>query len=153
TFTLEGRKLAVSFHVVGNSGSMTWHSKGMQTSYITSPNTGSHGADPGDVALPNSTTPWYFPDALDRMWPQDTSLVVAFGDSITDGTASTLNEDDRWPDYLFRRLRTAYGHRVTLVNEGIGGNRIISDAGGGGPSALSRLERDVFSLSGVSAIV
>src|SRR5438105_7748437 len=132
---------------------MTWHSKGMQTSYITHPGDGSHSNDLGDVAFPNSTTSWYFLDALDVMAPEDTFLVVAFGDSITDGTASTLNEDDRWPDDLFRRLRAAYGRSVTLVNEGIGGNRIVSDAGGGGPSALSRLDRDVFSLSGVGAVV
>ena len=153
TFVLEGRKLAVSFHVVGTSGPMTWHSKGMQTSYITNPGAGAHGGDLGDVAFPNSTTSWYFLDALDVMAPDDTSVVVAFGDSITDGTASTLNGDDRWPDDLFRRLRAAYGRRITLVDAGIGGNRIVTDAGAGGPPALSRLERDVFSLSAVSAIV
>jgi lysophospholipase L1-like esterase len=152
-FSLEGRKLAVSFHVVGTSGPMTWHSKGMQTSYITNPGTGSHGSDEGDAAFPNSTTSWYFLDALDVMAPADTFVVATFGDSITDGTASTLNGDDRWPDDLFRRLRAAFGSRVSLVNEGIGGNRIVSDAGAGGPSALSRLERDVFSLSGVGAVV
>jgi len=152
-FSLEGRKLAVSFHVVGTSGPMTWHSKGMQTSYVTNPGAGSHGKDQGDAAFPNSTTSWYFLDALDVMAPADTFVVATFGDSITDGTASTLNGDDRWPDVLFRRLRAAYGNRVSLVNEGIGGNRVVSDAGAGGPSALSRLERDVFSLSGVSAVV
>jgi lysophospholipase L1-like esterase len=150
---LEGHKLAVSFHVVGMSGPMTWHSKGMQTSYITSPGTGSHGADLGDVAFPNSTTSVYFLDALEVMAPEGTVAVVAFGDSITDGTASTLNEDDRWPDDLFRRLRAAYGQRISLVNAGIGGNRIVTDAGAGGPPALSRLERDIFSLGSVSAVV
>ena len=150
---LEGRKLSVSFHVVGMSGPMTWHSKGMQTSYITSPGTGSHGADLGDVAFPNSTTSVYFLDALEVMAPEGTVAVVAFGDSITDGTASTLNEDDRWPDDLFRRLRAAYGQRISLVNAGIGGNRIVTDAGAGGPPALSRLERDIFSLGSVSAVV
>ena len=152
-FSLEGRKLAVSFHVVGTSGPMTWHSKAVQTSYVTNPGAGSHSNDQGDAAFPNSTTSWYFLDALDVMAPADTFVVATFGDSITDGTASTLNGDDRWPDVLFRRLRAAYGNRVSLVNEGIGGNRVVSDAGAGGPSALSRLERDVFSLSGVSAVV
>jgi len=152
-FSLEGRKLAVSFHVVGTSGPMTWHSKGMQTSYITNPGAGSHSNDQGDAAFPNSTTSWYFLDALDVMAPADTFVVATFGDSITDGTASTLNGDDRWPDVLFRRLRAAYGNRISLVNEGIGGNRVVSDAGAGGPSALSRLERDVFNLSGISAVV
>jgi lysophospholipase L1-like esterase len=152
-FSIEGRKLAVSFHVVGTSGPMTWHSKGMQTSYVTNPTAGSHGSDEGDAAFPNSTTSWYFLDAVDVMAPADTFVVATFGDSITDGTASTLNGDDRWPDVLFRRLRAAYGNRVSLVNEGIGGNRVVSDAGAGGPSALSRLDRDVFSLSGIGAVV
>jgi lysophospholipase L1-like esterase len=132
---------------------MTWHSKGMQTSYITSPGAGSHSNDLGDVAFPNSTTSWYFLDALEVMAPEDTFAVVAFGDSITDGTASTLNADDRWPDDLFRRLRAAYGRRISLVDAGIGGNRIVTDAGAGGPPALSRLQRDIFSLSAVSAVV
>ena len=39
-------------------------------------------------------------------------VVACFGDSITDGTASTLNGDDRWPDVLSRRLHAAYGDRV-----------------------------------------
>jgi len=152
-FSLEGRKLAVSFHVVGTSGPMTWHSKALQTSYITNPGAGSHGNDEGDAAFPNSTTSWYFLDALDVMASADTIVVATFGDSITDGTGSTLNGDDRWPDVLFRRLRAAFGNRISLVNEGVGGNRVVTDAGAGGPSALSRLDRDVFSLSGITAVV
>ena len=30
--------------------------------------------------------------------------VVAFGDSITDGTRSTPDTNNRWPDHLARRL-------------------------------------------------
>jgi lysophospholipase L1-like esterase len=159
-FYLDGKKMAVSFHVVGTSGLMTWHAKSLQTSYVTGPGTGSHGADEGDEAFPNSTTSWYFLDVVEVKAPADTLLVVAFGDSITDGTASTLNGDDRWPDDLSRRLHAAYGNRVSVVNEGIGGNRIVTPAVytpqapfAGGPNALSRLERDVFSLGGVGAVV
>ena len=47
---------------------------------------------------------------------KDTSAIVAFGDSITDGTASTLNGDDRWPDVLSRRLHAAYGDRLSIVD-------------------------------------
>jgi lysophospholipase L1-like esterase len=159
-FSLDGKKLAVSFHVVGTSGLMTWHAKSLQTSYVTSPGTGSHGADEGDEAFLNSTTSWYFLDLVQVMAPSDTFVVVAFGDSITDGTASTLNGDDRWPDDLARRLHAAYGDRVVVVDEGIGGNRILSPVVytpqtpfSGGPRALDRLERDVFSLGGVGAVV
>ena len=157
---LDGRKLAVSFHVAGSTGPMTWHAKALQTSYVSGPGSGSHGAEESDAALPFTTTSWYFLDAIDVQGPQGTSTIVCFGDSITDGTGSTLNGDDRWPDVFARRLHAAYGPRFTVVNAGIGGNRITSPTPydpktpfAGGPPALDRLERDVLSLSGVSTII
>ncbi|MEP6916398.1 MAG: GDSL-type esterase/lipase family protein, partial [Acidobacteriota bacterium] len=157
---LAGRKLAVSFHAVGSTGPMTWHAKALTTSYLTAPGAGSHGAEAGDQAFPFTTTSWFFLDALDVIAPDETAVVACFGDSITDGTASTLNGDDRWPDVLSRRLHAAYGSRVSVVNAGIGGNRIVSPATyspaapfAGGPSALDRLDRDLLRLSGVSAVV
>jgi lysophospholipase L1-like esterase len=86
-------------------------------------------------------------------------LIVAFGDSITDGTASTINGDDRWPDVLSRRLHAAYADSVAVVDQGIGGNQVLGPADyatkpiAGGPSALSRLERDVVALPGVSTVI
>ena len=92
--------------------------------------------------------------------PDDARLIVAFGDSITDGTASTLNGDDRWPDVLSRRLHAAFGNRVAIVNAGIGGNRVVGPPEytpqkpfAGGPSAGMRLQRDVLDLSSVSAVI
>lgn len=157
---LEGRKLAVSFHVAGRSGPMTWHAKALQTSYLSRPGSRARTADEDDAAFPFTTTSWYFLDAVDVMAPANTVVVCAFGDSITDGTLSTLNGDDRWPDVLSRRLHAAYGNRVSVVNAGIGGNRILTPESypppkpfAGGPSALQRLDRDVFGLSGVTAVV
>lgn len=150
---LDGRKLAVSFHVVGTSGPMTWHSKALQTSYVTAPGAGSHGDNESDESFPYSTASWYFLDALVAWRPDDATAVVAFGDSITDGTGSTLNGDDRWPDVLARRLHFAYGNHVAVVNAGVGGNRILTDSPAGGPSAITRLQRDVLSLPGVSALI
>lgn len=157
-FFLEGKKLAVSFHVVGQSGPMTWHSKAVQTSYVSAPGAGSVGNLEDEAPFRFTTTSCYFIDAIEVMAAEDTAVVVAFGDSITDGTASTLNGDDRWPDVLARRLHAAYGNHVSLVNAGIGGNRVTGPTDplgstAGGPGALVRMERDVFSLSGVSAIV
>jgi lysophospholipase L1-like esterase len=157
---LPGRKLAISFHVVGDSGPMTWHAKGMTTSYVTNIGAGSVGEMEDDAAFPTSTTSWYFIDALDMMATAGTQLVVALGDSITDGTSSTINGDDRWPDVLARRLHAAYGDRVVLVDEGIGGNQIVGPAVydptnpvAGGPSAVERVSRDVLGLSGVTAVI
>lgn len=150
---LFGRKLAISFHVVGSSGLMSWHSKALQTNYITAPGAGSHSADESDEAFPYTSTSWYFLDAVDTRGVRNAITVVTLGDSITDGTGSTLNGDDRWPDVLGRRLLDAYGNQVAVANVGIGGNRILTDNAAGGPSALSRLERDVFGLSGVAAVI
>jgi lysophospholipase L1-like esterase len=157
---LVGRKLAVSFHVTGESGPMTWHAKALTTSFVTAPDVGAKGASEDEAEFPYPTASWFFLDAVDMMMPADTRLVVAFGDSITDGTASTMNGDDRWPDVLSRRLHRAFGNKIAVVNAGIGGNQVAGPAEysaakpfAGGPSAAARLERDVLSLSGVSAVI
>jgi lysophospholipase L1-like esterase len=106
-----------------------------------------------------SSTSWYFLDELEMTGSPATRVIVAFGDSITDGTASTLNGDDRWPDVFARRLHAASGNRFSVVNEGIGGNQVVGPTDyatkpiPGGPSALDRLQRDVISLPGVSAVI
>lgn len=153
---LRGRKLAVSFHVAGSSGPMTWHAKALQSSYVTLPGAGAKGSDLSEDAFPFATASWYFLDALDMSAPKGTGAIVAFGDSITDGTASTMNGDDRWPDILARRL----DGRWVVVNAGIGGNQVVGPKEyspqkpfAGGPSALQRLERDVLTLSGVKAVI
>jgi lysophospholipase L1-like esterase len=155
-----GRKLAISFHVVGASGPMTWHAKALTTSYLSAPGAGSHGAEGGENAFPYSTTSWFFVDAVDMLLTTPTHTIVAFGDSITDGTASTLNGDDRWPDVLSRRVHERLGTPFAVVNAGIGGNRVVGPESysasapfSGGPSALQRLDRDVLSLSNVSTVI
>jgi lysophospholipase L1-like esterase len=157
---LAGRKLAVSFHIAGASGPMTWHAKALTTSYLTPPGAGAQGQWEAEAPFALSTTSWYFLDAVEVKAPYTTRVVVAFGDSITDGTASTLNGDDRWPDVLSRRLHAKYGGGVAVVNAGIGGNQVVGPAEysaekpfAGGPAARDRLERDVLSLSGVSAVI
>ena len=153
---LRGRKLAVSFHVAGSSGPMTWHAKAMQSSYVTAPGAGSKGGDLSESAFPFASASWYFLDAVDMAAPKGLAAIVAFGDSITDGTASTMNGDDRWPDVLARRLNA----RWVVVNAGIGGNQVVGPSEyspqkpfAGGPSALQRLDRDVLTLSGVKAVI
>ena len=157
---LVGNRMAVSLHVAGESGPITWHAKALTTSYLTSPGSGSKGNTDGVLDFPFSTASWFFLDAVDMAAPEDTKVVVAFGDSITDGTASTLNGDDRWPDVLLQRLQQAGNANVSVVNAGIGGNQVVGPASytpqtpfAGGPSAADRLERDVLSLSGVTSLI
>ncbi len=86
-------------------------------------------------------------------------LVVAFGDSVTDGDSSKVDADHNWPSDLIRRLgKTPEGLRVAVVNEGIVGNRLLNDCflasvGCFGVSALARFDRDALALPGVTHIV
>jgi lysophospholipase L1-like esterase len=138
---------------------MTWHAKALTTSYLTGPGGGVRTEEEGDDAFPYTTASWYFLDMVDVMAPPDTIVVCAFGDSITDGTNTTMNGDDRWPDVLSRRLHAIHGSRVSVVNAGIGGNQVVGPENyaaspiPGGPSALSRLERDVLALSGLTSVI
>jgi len=77
-------------------------------------------------------------------------VVVTLGDSITEGAQSTNNAFRGWPDRLAERLAAAHSS-WSVVNAGIGGNRLLRY--GTGPSALARLDRDVFSVSGIKAII
>ena len=81
-----------------------------------------------------------------------TNVVVTLGDSITEGSASTINAFRGWPDRLAERLAALPGkQRWAVANAGIGGNRLLTY--GSGPNALARLDRDVLSVPGVKAII
>jgi lysophospholipase L1-like esterase len=83
---------------------------------------------------------------------QPTDVVVALGDSITEGALSTINGFKGWPDRLAERLAAAPGkQRWAVVNAGIGGNRLLTY--GAGPNALARFDRDVLSVPGVKVII
>src|SRR5262249_59822638 len=80
-------------------------------------------------------------------------------DWMTGGTGSAMNGDDRWPDVLSQRAHALYVTRISIVNAGIGGNRVVGPADynekpiSGGPGSLDRLDRDVLSLSGVTHVI
>ena len=153
---LQGRNLAVSYSVQGDSGHMTHHSGAFTTSFITPAGSGNHAADMDGFAYEYTTTSWFFLTTLDVMASADTVVVCAFGDSITDGTHTTLNANDRWANVLSRRLHNAYGNKVSVVNEAIAGNRVIPPAvpnATAGPAAVDRLDRDVLGLSGLTHVI
>ncbi len=97
-------------------------------------------------------TSWLFLKSVDVHATGDTGAVVAFGDSITDGAVSTNDANTRWPDDLARRLQADKKTRnLAVLNEGIGGNRVLHD--GYGPSAVARFDREVLALPGVRYLV
>jgi len=94
---------------------------------------------------------WYFLSGVDVSAGAKASAVVTLGDSITDGHGATTNGNDRWPDVLAARLQKAAPDKVAVLNEGIGGNRLLLD--GLGPNALARVDRDVIAQNGVRYVI
>ncbi len=78
-------------------------------------------------------------------------VVVALGDSITEGSTATLGANRDWPSVLGQRLNAACPGRYVVINAGISGNRLIDQ--GRSPSAMARLDRDVLSLRRVDYVV
>jgi lysophospholipase L1-like esterase len=131
---------------------ITVHGSAYATNYIAPGNV------IGDISLPpptagtRTTTSWFFLKAVDVMAPAKAASVVAFGDSITDGTRSSTDENKRWPDFLARRLlANKKTNNLGVLNAGIGGNRILHDVTG--PSALQRFDEDVLAQSGVKYLI
>jgi lysophospholipase L1-like esterase len=141
--------LAVSFFLPAQPiHQLSQHGGADQTSYRTPGN--AVGAKTFDA--PAELRSWVFLKGVDVTTSARGSAVVAFGDSITDGAFAAVNQNARWPDELARRLvadkRTA---DISVLNEGIGGNRILHD--NAGPSALARFDRDVIAQAGVKYVI
>ena len=101
---------------------------------------------------PTEIFSWPFVKAVDVKVSADSAAVVALGDSITDGAFSTNNADARWPDELARRLLANKSTaNLSVLNLGIGGNRLLNDVTG--PSALARFDRDVLAQAGVKYLI
>jgi lysophospholipase L1-like esterase len=97
------------------------------------------------------TAHWYIVTGVDVLADGPSKAIVILGDSITDGRGSTTDGNNRWPDYLARRLSTnAPTAGVAVINMGIGGNGVF---GGLGPSAQARFDRDVLGQSGVGWLI
>jgi len=80
-----------------------------------------------------------------------TGSVVAFGDSITDGLRSTQGANRRWPNVLARRLADRHGRTLSVVDQGISGNRVLAD--GAGINAQARLDRDVLTQTDARVVI
>jgi len=142
--------LAISIYFPSDTGTPTSHGTALQTNYISPP-----GNFVATDQIPDAETSqsWFFLTAVEVRPSERTGVVVTLGNSITDGTLSTLDANSRWPDHLARRLAARGSGALGVVNAGIAGNRVLNDLGGFGVNALARLELDVLSLPGVTHVV
>ena len=143
--------LAVSLYLPGPTGPATRHSTALTTSYVAASD---HAADGSANAFTSTVGSWYFLDGVDVRSVRAKGAVVALGDSITDGTNSTVDANRRYTDDLARRLLAGPRGRVlSVLNEGASGNRLLTDAGSSGVSAQQRFDRDVLAQIGVRGVI
>jgi lysophospholipase L1-like esterase len=139
--------LAVSIHLPGEvpANFAVTGRYARQTNYISPP-----GDFTREAVMPvgSLTDQWYFLSGVDVLADSAAGGIVTLGDSLTDGNISTIDAFCRWPDQLARRLAARGGRPVTVMNQGLGGNRILHDLRG--ESGLRRFDRDVLAQPGVT---
>jgi len=160
--------LAVSVHVPQNLGDPTEHFGARQTSYLTAAGAGDAARDPSGERFTRKTTRRPFVTGVDTIASGSAGAVVALGDSLTDGAQNQpngvtespvgLDANVRYTDWLARRLGAAR-MPLSVLNAGIGGNKMLHDGTFGGnldffgPSALDRLDPDVLRQAGVATVI
>jgi lysophospholipase L1-like esterase len=152
--------LAVSLYIPGEGVRPSQHSAAQVTSYITGNGSGDAAAQEESTSFTGTTTSTFWLKAIDVFSSAATGSIVAFGDSITDGTCSTLDAHDRWEDLLSVRLALDPAGRgaahKAVVNEGIGGNTVTRDnlqPPADSPPGIDRLDRDVLTHQGVTHVI
>lgn len=147
--------LAIDLYLPGTtnvSSPLTMHTSSFQTTYISE--TGNHA---GAARLPTvaAVRSWFLLARIEVDAPESSGVIVTFGDSITDGAASSPDTNSRWPDVLARRLLASpMPVKMGVLNAGIGGNRMLSEGTyGAGMNALARFEIDALSHTGVTHII
>lgn len=140
--------VAVSFHLEDPPEGESGHPGSRATTFVA------HGDLTGAAEMPGAkkVEHWYQVSGIDVQAGAPTAAIVALGDSITDGHGSTTNGNDRWTDMLAERLQaSAATKNIGVLNEGIGGNHLLTD--GLGPNVLARLDRDVLAQTGVRWVI
>ena len=145
--------MAVDLYLPGDTNSdspLTMHSAGGQTNYVSE--TGNHT---GRATLPVAATApsWFVISRVEVEATRPTNVVVAFGDSITEGARSTPDTNNSWPSHLARRFAES-ALAVGVANAGIGGNKVIGERSfPQGVNALARFDRDALAVTGVTHVL
>ncbi len=143
--------VAVSLYLPGNAEAATYHDETLQTSYVAGPGTGNR-ANAADLPGAAAGVSTYYLTGVEVMQSDATRSVVAFGDSITQGSGSTRDQHRGWPELLSTRLNpNPQRPRLSVVNQGVGCGRLLWDFCG--PSGLARFDRDVLTVSGATHVI
>ncbi len=146
--------LAVSLFTAGLTGLPTMHLNSNQVNFVSE--AGNFAADESDAAFPSgNAASWYFLDEVDVFAAASIKgAVLALGDSLTDGLGSNWDANNRYPDYLARRILAGPpGRWMGVLNGGLTGDRVLNDSPCFGVNTLARLDRDVLVRRGVKAVI
>lgn len=142
--------LGVSLYVADTGIRPSSHNAAQTRSYMTANDAGDTAADESSTPFTSSTTTMFWLKGIDVL-SASRGAIVAFGDSITDGTCSTFDGHDRWVDWLAIRLASLDGASAkAIVNEGLSSNTITTTRTNSG---VERLNRDVLSHDAVTDVV
>ncbi|KTW15972.1 GDSL family lipase [Sphingomonas sanguinis] len=140
-----GSDVAVSLFFLDTVSTPTGHSAARGTTFLIAGDATTRTALPEAQAIGG----WWSLSDVEVQDAVQRRTIVTIGDSITDGYGIADNSNRRWPDDLARRLAASPATRgVSVVNTGIGGNRVLLD--GLGPNLMARFDRDVIARPGVS---
>jgi lysophospholipase L1-like esterase len=137
-------ELAVSLYLPNETRGVTTHEFALNTTYVAAGNAA------GAAELPNAATnrTYFWLTGVELLATTQAATIVAFGDSITDGVATTPGMHRAWPALLAARLQSSPATSDwAVINAGISGNRVRRDVIG--RSALGRFDRDVLARAGV----
>jgi lysophospholipase L1-like esterase len=148
-----GQEISISLYFPRRVTSTTWHQMALRRAVISPRGDHTHEET---IQGGSESLHWAFITAVLVPAQPSQRLMVAFGDSLVDGDGSTLEMDHNWPGALVRLIgKSSQDLPFAIVNEGIAGNRLLSDGPIGtlGVSALARFDRDALSVPGVTHIV
>lgn len=141
--------LAVSVYLPGQTEPATFNETKMQTSYVAAAGSGNL-VNAADLPSASPTRSTFYVTAIEVLPAESVGALVAFGDSVTLGAGSTPELNRSWPDQLSVRLN-GWRPRLSVVNQGIGCNRLLYDMCG--QSGAARFDRDVLGVTGVSHVI
>ncbi|HLH98424.1 MAG TPA: GDSL-type esterase/lipase family protein [Xanthobacteraceae bacterium] len=149
--------VAVSLFVPDADVQPSQHNNAQVTSYLTDNGGGDQTASTDGKPFTAKTTSMFWLKSIDVQAAARAGAIVAFGDSITDGTCTTLDAHERWEDAVAERLALGKKDTHAVINEGIGGNTVTSSPDMkpplNSPAGVERLDRDVLSHAGVSHVI
>lgn len=130
---------------------VTMHAAAYKTNGVVA---GNHAGE-HEFTSPATMTSWFYLARVEVRTAERTAAVVTLGDSITDGTGSTVDGNARWTDQLAQRLAAQRGGvKTAVLNVGIGGNRLLSEGGATqGANSLARFDRDVAALTNATHLI